>query len=136
MSAGGIHESTPPPVAPPVDFSEPSSYHSGSKRGSRDQVVTSPEKKKSFGVGEYFARLSESIAARNTPRERERTREQVKVDEVMAILRSDGVPRVSPLFFEAMELFKNSVSRRLYKNLEDAEERIAWLQWHLDRNKK
>jgi hypothetical protein len=85
MSAGGIRETTPPPVAPLVDFSEPSSYHSGSKRGSRDQVVTSLEKKKSFGVGEYFARLSESIAARSTSRERERTREQVKVDEVMAI---------------------------------------------------
>jgi hypothetical protein len=98
--------------------------------------VTSPEKKKSFGVGDSIARLCDSIAARSTSRERERTHEQVEVDEAMAILRSDGVPRLSPLFFEAMELFKNSVSRRLYKNLEDAEERIAWLQWHLDRNKK
>jgi hypothetical protein len=64
MSAGGIRESTPPPVVPPADFSGPSSYHLGSKRGNWDQVMTSPEKKKSFGVGEYFARLSESIAAR------------------------------------------------------------------------
>jgi hypothetical protein len=107
----------------------------GSKRGSRDQVVTSPEKKKSFGVGEYFTCLSESIAARSTSRERERTREQVEVDEAIAILRFDGVPKLSPLFFEAMDLFKNSVSRWLYKNLEDVEERIAWLQWHVDRNK-
>jgi hypothetical protein len=97
--------------------------------------VTSPEKKKSFGVGEYFARLSKSIAARSTSHERERTREQVEVDKAMAILRSDGVPKLSPLFFEAMDLFKNSVSRQLYKNLEDAEECIAWLQWHVDRNK-
>jgi hypothetical protein len=135
MSASGIRESMPPPIAP-LDFSGSSSYHSGSKRGSRDQVVTSPEKKKSFDVGEYIACLSESIDARSTSREREQTRELVEVDEAMAILRSDGVPKLSPLFFKVMDLFKNLVSRQLYKNLEDAEERIAWLQWHMDRHKK
>jgi hypothetical protein len=113
MSAGGLRESTPPLVVLPADFSGPSSYHSGSKRGSKDQVVTNPEKKKSFGVGEYIARLSKSIAARSTSHEREWTREQVEVDEAIANLRSNGVPLLSPLFFEAMDLFKNSVSRRL-----------------------
>ena len=66
MSAGGIRESTHPAVLRPIDFGEPSSYHSGSKRNTMDNVVDSPEKKKTCSVGEYMARLSESIAARST----------------------------------------------------------------------
>ena len=83
-----------------------------------------------------MAHLSKSIAARSTSRDRERTREQAEVDEAMQILREDGVPSTSDMFFEALELFKNSVSRREFKNLLDTEERIAWLTWHLNRNNK
>jgi hypothetical protein len=83
-----------------------------------------------------MACLSESIVARNTSRDRERTREQAEVDEAMQILRADGVPRCLDMFFEALELFKNSVSHREFKNLTDSEERIAWLTWHMYRNNK
>jgi hypothetical protein len=137
MSAGGICASTPPPpVVQPQDFSGPSSYNSGSKRGTRDHVVTGPDKKKSCNVGEYMARLSESIAARSTSRDRERTREQVEVDEAMQILQEDGVPGCSDMFFGALELFKNSMSCQEFKNLVNSEERIAWLIWHMTRNNK
>jgi len=54
----------------------------------------------------------------------------------MQILRADGVPRCSDMFFEALELFKNSVSRREFKNLMDSKECIAWLTWHMNRNNK
>ena len=67
MSAGGIGVATPPRFGP-------SSYHSGSKRDNRDNVINSPEKK-SCNVGEYMACLSESTAMRSTSRDRERTRE-------------------------------------------------------------
>ena len=86
MSAGGIRESTPPAALCWLDLGGPSSYHSGSKRDTMDNVVNSPEKKKNCSVGEYMARLSESIAAKSTSRDRERTREQAKVDEAMQLL--------------------------------------------------
>ena len=54
----------------------------------------------------------------------------------MQILREDGVPGTSDMFLEALELFKNSVSRREFKNLLNTEERLAWLSWHLNRNNK
>ena len=86
MSAGGIRKSTPPAALRRLDLGGPSSYQYGSKRDSTDHVVNNPEKKKNCNVGEYIARLSDSIAARSASRDRERTREQVEVDEVMQLL--------------------------------------------------
>ena len=86
MSAGGIRESTPPAALRRLDLGGPSSYHSSLKRDTMDHVINSPEKKKNCSMGEYMARLSESIAARSASRDRERTHEQVKVDEVMQLL--------------------------------------------------
>ena len=60
----------------------------------------------------------------------------MEVDVTMQILWDDGVPGCSDMFFEALELFKNSVSCREFKNLVNTEERIAWLTWHMNRNKK
>ena len=128
MSAGGIGAATPPHFGP-------SNYHYGSKRDSRDNVINSPEKK-SCNVGEYMARLSESIAARSTSRDRECTREQVEVDEAMQIIQEDGVPGTSDIFFEAIKLFKNSVTHRVFRNLLDTEDRMAWLTRNLKRNNK
>ena len=87
MSAGGIRESTHPAVLRPIDFGGPSSYHSGLKRDTMDNVVNSPEKKKTCNVGEYMARLFERIAVRRTSRDRERTHVQTEVDEAMQLLR-------------------------------------------------
>ena len=75
MSAGGIRESTPPAALRPIDLGGPSSYHSGSKRDTMDNVVNSPEKKKNCSMGEYMARLSKSIAARSASQNREQTHE-------------------------------------------------------------
>ena len=54
----------------------------------------------------------------------------------MQILREDGVPGTSDMFFEALDLFKNSVSHREFKNLLNTEERLAWLTWQLNRDNK
>jgi hypothetical protein len=54
----------------------------------------------------------------------------------MQILREDGVLVPSDMFFEAMELFKNSMSHGEFKNLLNTEEHIAWLTWHLNKNNK
>ena len=76
-------------------------------------------------MGEYIARLSDNIAARSASRDRERTREQVEVDEAMQLFREDGVPATSDMFFVATDLFNNSVPRRVFKNLLTSEERMA-----------
>ena len=136
MSAGGIREATPPDAVRWLDLRGPSSYQSGLKMDNRDHVVNSPEKKKTYYVGDYITRLSESIAARSASRDRERTREQVEVDEAMQILREDGVPSTSDMFFLATVLFKDSVTRRVFKNLLTAEERMAWLTYHMNKNNK
>ena len=83
-----------------------------------------------------MARLSESIATKSTSHDQEHTREQAEVDEAMQILWDDGVPSCSDMFFKALELFKNSVSHREFKNLVNTEERITWLTWHMNRNNK
>ena len=87
-------------------------------------------------MGEYMARLSESIAARSASRDRERTREQAEVDEAMQLLREDGVPSTSDMFFFATDLFEDSVTRRVFKNLLTSEERMAWLTYQMNKNKK
>jgi len=107
------------------DYSGPSSYHSGSKRARGDHVVDSPRKK----CCEILGRISDSIAARSSSRDRQRTREQEEVNEAMEILEADGVPVPSDLYFTALELFKNSVSRREFLNIKSPQVRIAWLTW-------
>ena len=87
-------------------------------------------------MGEYIARLSESIAARSASRDRERTHEQVEVDEVMQLLREDGVPATSDMFFVATDLFNNSVPRQVFKNLLTTEEHMAWLTFQMNKTNK
>jgi len=125
LSGGGIGSETPPHVMSQNDYSGPSSYHSGSKRARGDHVVDSPRKK----CCEILGRISDSIAARSSSRDRQRTREQEEVDEAMEILEADGVPVPSDLYFTALELFKNSVSRREFLNIKSPQVRIAWLTW-------
>jgi len=57
------------------------------------------------------------------------TREQAEVFEVMEMLRQDGVPEGSELYFKALDLFKNSVCRAQYKNMHDPANRVAWIEW-------
>ena len=87
-------------------------------------------------MGEYIAWLSESIDTRGASRDRERTHEQVEVDEAMQLLRDDGVPATSDMFFLATDLFNNSVPRRVFKNLLTSEERMTWLTYQMNKNKK
>ncbi|XP_066346739.1 uncharacterized protein [Miscanthus floridulus] len=133
VSASGIRDSTPSAVPRRLDLGGPSSNHSGSKRDTRDHVVNSPEKKKNC---KYIARLSETIAARSASRDRERTREQAEVDEAMQLLREDGVPATSDMFFLATDLFNNSVPRRVFRNLLTTEEWMAWLTYQMNKHQK
>jgi hypothetical protein len=77
---------------------------------------------------DYMRQISESIVHRSC-RERGQTCEQAEVHEVMQMLKQDGVPEGSELYFKALDLFKNSVCRAQYKNMEDPANRIAWIEW-------
>jgi len=112
MFAGGISESTTPARH---DSAGPSS-----KRAAEDNEVNSLPKKKSFSAEDFMRQISESIV---------HTREQAEVFEVMEMLRQDGVPEGSELYFKALDLFKNSVCRAQYKNMHDPANRIAWIEW-------
>ena len=81
LSGGGIGAETPPHVMSQNDYSGPSSYHSGSKRARGDHVADNPRKK----CCEILGRISDSIAARSSSRDRQRTREQEEVDEAMVL---------------------------------------------------
>ena len=70
--------------------------------------------------------LTECIRERSA---RDRTREQIDVAECMEILRQDGVQEGSELHFKAMDLFRKSVCRTLFKSLQDPENRIKWIDW-------
>jgi hypothetical protein len=83
-----------------------------------------------------MARLSDSIAARSSSRERERNQEHAEVDEAMQILRDDSVPIPLDMYFEALEPFKNSMYRREFKIMGNIGVCIAWLTWHMNRSKK
>lgn len=47
----------------------------------------------------------------------------------MEMLKQDGVPEGSELYFKALDLFKNSVCRAQYKNMQDPANRVAWIEW-------
>ena len=42
----------------------------------------------------------------------------------------------SDMFFLAMDLFNNSVPQWVFKNLLTSEERMAWLTYQMNKNKK
>jgi hypothetical protein len=87
-------------------------------------------------MGEYMARLSDNIAARSASCEWERTQEHAEVDKAMQILWDDSVLIPLDMYFEPLELFKNSMYRREFKIMGNIGVRIAWLTWHMNRNKK
>ena len=126
ISGGGIGSSTPPQVMRQHDHSGPVSYHYGSKRGRGDQEVQSPHKK-CCEVGEMLGKISDSIAARSSSRDRARNREQEEVDAAMRLLEDDGVPIPSDLYFTALKSFESSVLRREFLNMSGPEVRIPWL---------
>jgi len=72
--------------------------------------------------------LSESIAARSS-RERGRTHEQEEQREVMQILHQDGVPEGLELFMMALHLFQKPACRAQFKNIEERDNRVKYIEW-------
>ena len=95
--------------------------------------VQSPHKK-CCEVGEMLGKISDSIAARSSSRDRARNREQEEVDAAMRLLEDDGVPIPSDLYFTALKSFESSVLRREFLNMSDPEVRIPWLTWLKNQN--
>ncbi|KAG2654609.1 hypothetical protein PVAP13_1NG510500 [Panicum virgatum] len=84
-----------------------------------DDKVTSPPKNKTCSAEDYLRQ----------------TREQ-EVHETMQMLKQDGVPEGSDLYFKALDLFKNSVCRVQYKNMRDPANRVDWIEWTWTKGKQ
>jgi hypothetical protein len=54
----------------------------------------------------------------------------------MQMLKQDGVPEGSDLYFKALDLFKNSVCRVQYKNMRDPANRVDWFEWTWTKGKQ
>lgn len=81
-------------------------------------------------------KISDSIVARSSSRDRARNREQEEVDAAMQLLEEDGVPKPSDLYFTALKSFESSVLRREFLNMDGPEVRLAWLTWLMEQNNK
>jgi len=134
MWAGGVGDGTRTPPRTPEHIG-PSSGGTSSKRASREQVVTSPEKKRSCNLGEYMTSWSQSIAERNSKDPRA-SREQQEQAEVMEMLCQDGVIEGCELYYMALDLFQKAVCQAQYKNIQEKEHRVKYIEWTWTKSKQ
>jgi hypothetical protein len=96
ISARGVRE--PPPIYGSQDTPDDgvgcSNIRSLSKRPIREAIVDSPPKK-NMSLEEHIANISESISIRN---QRTKSRGQQEADEVVQLLKQDGLEEDSHLY--------------------------------------
>jgi hypothetical protein len=129
ISAGGVRE---PPRSygsqdTPDDGVGCSNIRSSSKT-IREATVDSPPKKK-MSLEDHIANIFESICIRNR---RTLSRAQEEVDEVVRVLKQDGLEEDFDLYSMANILCKNDIDRRFFLHLNTKEGRLHWIrfQWN------
>jgi hypothetical protein len=129
ISAGGVCE---PPRSygshdTPDDGVGCSNIRSSSKR-IREATVDSPPKKK-MSLEDHIANISESICIRNR---RTLSHGQEEVDEVVRLLKQDGLEEDSDLYCMANILCKSDIDRRFFLHLNTKEGCLHWIrfQWN------
>jgi hypothetical protein len=118
-------------VAPILDHDDGvgcSNIRSSSKRPIREATVDSHPKKK-MSLEEHIANISESICIRN---QRTLSRGQEEVNEVVRVLKQDGLEEDSDLYCMANILCKNNIDRRFFLNLNTKEGRLHWIRFNWD----
>jgi hypothetical protein len=103
-----------------------SNTRSSSKR-IREATMDSPPKKK-MSMEDHITNIFESICIRN---QRTLSRGQ-EVDEVVRLLKKDGLEEDSDLYCMANILCKNNINRRFFLHLKSKEGRLHWIrfQWN------
>nr|CAB3480352.1 unnamed protein product [Digitaria exilis] len=138
LTTGGVRESTPTIGSDdtPQEISEDphsaSAVRNTSKRTSRDEVVDSPQKKKSASMEDYVKEISESVAKRCE----RRSREQEECDRTLQILEEDGIMEGSELYCMATYLCTKAANRRFFTQMKTKEGRLNWIKFHLEKGTK
>jgi hypothetical protein len=90
--------------------------------------VDSPPKKK-MSLEDHIANISESICIRNR---RTLSHGQEEVDEVVRLLKQDGLEEDSDLYCMANILCKSDIDRRFFLHLNTKEGCLHWIrfQWN------
>ena len=109
-----------------------SNTRSSSKRFTEATVDSPP--KKNMSLEDHIANISESISIRN---QRTLSRGQEEVDEVVRLLKEDGLEEDSDLYCMANILCKNDINRKFFLQLTSKEGRLHWIrfQWNHINNK-
>jgi hypothetical protein len=94
----------------------------------REATVDSPPKKK-MSLEDHIANISESISIRNR---RTLSHGQEEVDEVVRLLKEDGLEEDSDLYCMANIFCKNDINRRFFLHLKSKEGHLHWIrfQWN------
>ena len=87
--------------------------------------MDSPPKKK-MSLEDHIANISESICIRNR---RTLSRGQEEVDEVVRLLKEDGLEEDSDLYCMANILCKNDIDRRFFLHLNTKEGHLHWIRF-------
>jgi hypothetical protein len=105
-----------------------SNIRSSSKRPIREAIVENTAKKK-MSLEEHITNISESICTTN---QRTLCRGKEEVDEVVRVLKQDGLEEDSNLYCMANILCKNDIDRRFFLHLNTKEGRLHWIrfQWN------
>ena len=95
--------------------------------------MDSPPKKR-MSLEDHIANISESISIRN---QRTLSRGQEEVDEVVRLLKEDGLEEESDLYCMANILCKNDINRKFFLQLTSKEGCLHWIrfQWNHINNK-
>jgi hypothetical protein len=131
ISAGGVHEPSPnygsqdtPYLS--YDYVGCSNIRSSSKRPIREDTVDSPPKKK-MSLEDHIANISTSISTRNW---RTLSRAQQEIDQVVRLLKEDGLGEDSDLYRMGTMVCKNDLNRRVFLSMQTKEERLHWIRFN------
>jgi hypothetical protein len=82
-----------------------------------------------MNLEDHIANISESISIKNR---RTLSRGQEEVDEVVRLLKEDGLEEDSDLYCMANILCKNDINRRFFLHLKSKVGRLLWIrfQWN------
>ena len=135
LSAGGHRERTPPrmteatPAAMSQDFVAGSNVGQSSKRGTRDQVVDSPQKKKSASLEDCVRDISDTVKEMASG-DQHLSREEVEMDQVRQILEQDGFPEGTEEFLRATYLCRKKLNRRTFLTMKTRDGRVSWITFN------
>jgi len=135
LSAGGHHERTPTRMteATPADMSQDfvagSSVGQSSKRRTRDQVVDSPQKKKSASLEDCVRDILDTVKEMASG-DQHLSLEEVEMDQVRQILEQDGFPEGTEEFLRATYLCRKKLNRRTFLTMKTREGRLTWITFN------